>query len=358
MKKISQSRSWFTEWERKDMLSALAKTAGKDYDPNNPHHQEPEYLDFIEMHYHKNSMNRTISDSTADQYAEDMKTGEWDSELDGGPAVMVNSDGKLVAGQHRGWGFIRSGKPTITFLTLSDATENEISFQDLIKARLRRDSVRMFMSTDMRTQIDGLSPIFTFVTMVAAGGILVATEPKDETTDETKEVVPTAEKIYLSLNETQDILSEIHSWFEADPKKPAQRGLTKEERKALAKTRSEERALLKKNNLLGLAPVLAASVAAYGSTMNKDICRNIIVQLRGNKIQSSAEVKKAVDDIYKLYDGRIRTGGNHDMKVFYSVLKCFAIANGAALESLMDNKSIMEYFSDETDVQKSQEIAA
>jgi hypothetical protein len=61
-----------------------------------------------------NSLNRPVSDSTVDEYGEQMKKGKWRLN---GEAIIISKDGLLLDGQHRLWASFKTKKSFKTMVT-------------------------------------------------------------------------------------------------------------------------------------------------------------------------------------------------------------------------------------------------
>jgi hypothetical protein len=94
----------------------------------------------IEM-LNNNAVNRVINKSKVRQYAEMMKSGQWQLTHQG---LAITKDGKLIDGQHRLWAIVETGIPIRFFVTVYEAGTDAMRFPfDIVNPRSHADILRV-----------------------------------------------------------------------------------------------------------------------------------------------------------------------------------------------------------------------
>lgn len=92
----------------------------------------------------KNNHNRTVQQPRVDQYAEDMRRGDWRVN---GEAIKISADGEVLDGQHRLLAVLEANRPIETLLITGLPVEAQESmdqgrartFSDVLKLRGEKD---------------------------------------------------------------------------------------------------------------------------------------------------------------------------------------------------------------------------
>lgn len=82
-----------------------------------------------------NTWNRDLKQSIVEQYARDMKAGNWRKN---GATIVIATDQSLLDGQHRLWAIVESGV-TVPMLLVKDADKDSVSTIDTGKGRTYAD---------------------------------------------------------------------------------------------------------------------------------------------------------------------------------------------------------------------------